>query len=159
MSTSPISTADILELSLDKIGERFAPLRIVNPAADSAMLQSVERYGQIMPVVVCEAQQNDYQLLDGFKRLRSARRLGMKSLKAQVMRLTLRAGKAALVQLNWVGKSISNMEEALVVHSLFHEDSLSQVEIATVISGLKTSQNQRIKTSHFEGKADHCVSE
>nr|WP_321464322.1 ParB N-terminal domain-containing protein [uncultured Desulfobulbus sp.] len=144
MSTSPISTADILELSLDKIGERFAPLRIVNPAADSAMLQSVERYGQIMPVVVCEAQQNDYQLLDGFKRLRSARRLGMKSLKAQVMRLTLRAGKAALVQLNWVGKSISNMEEALVVHSLFHEDSLSQVEIATLLGRHKSWVCRRI---------------
>ena len=54
----------------------------------------------------------------------------METLRSRIMRLTVRAGKAALMQLNWVGKSINSMEEALVVHSLFHEDTLNQVEIA-----------------------------
>lgn len=145
MSTTPlISAADTIELPLDSIGERFSTLRIVNPAADSAILRSMERYGQIMPVVVSEIGDNDYQLLDGFKRLRGARALGMKSLKARIMRLNIRAGKAALVQLNWVGKSINSMEEALVVHSLFHEDSLSQVEIATLLGRHKSWVCRRI---------------
>lgn len=145
MSTSSlISTADSQELSLDSIGERFGPLRIINPQADVAVLRSMERYGQIMPVVVSEFAERDYQLLDGFKRLRGARTLSMKSLKAQVMPLNVRAGKAALVQLNWVGKSISSMEEALVVHSLFHEDALSQVEIATLLGRHKSWVCRRI---------------
>jgi ParB-like chromosome segregation protein Spo0J len=104
----------------------------------------MERYGQIMPVVVSEVAQDDYQLLDGFKRLRGAGTLGMKSLKARIMRLTIRAGKAALVQLNWMGKSINSMEEALVVHSLFHEDALSQVEIASLLGRHKSWVCRRI---------------
>lgn len=145
MSTASfIFTADTRELPLNSIGERFSGLRIVNPMADGAILRSMERYGQIMPVVVSEVSQSDCQLLDGFKRLRGAKALGMKSLKAQIMRLNSRAGKAALVQLNWVGKSINSMEEALVVHSLFHEDSLSQVEIATLLGRHKSWVCRRI---------------
>lgn len=139
-----MSASSLIELPLDNIGERFSTLRIINPAADSAILRSMERYGQIMPVVVSEVDKSDYQLLDGFKRLRGARMLGMKSLKARVMRLTIRAGKAALVQLNWVGKSINRMEEALVVHSLFHEDALSQVEIASLLGRHKSWVCRRI---------------
>lgn len=145
MSTPPlISAADTIELPLDRIGERFSTLRIVNPAADSAILRSMERYGQIMPVVVSEIADHDYQLLDGFKRLRGAGALSMKTLKARIMRLSIRAGKAALVQLNWVGKSINSMEESLVVHSLFHEDSLSQVEIAILLGRHKSWVCRRI---------------
>ncbi|MDA3834654.1 MAG: ParB N-terminal domain-containing protein [Spirochaetales bacterium] len=141
-SLSPI--AETIELALDSIDERFSTLRIVNPTADSAILRSMERYGQIMPVVVCEIGEGEYQLLDGFKRLRGAVALSMKSLRAQIMRLNIRAGKAALVQLNWAGKSISSMEEALVVHSLFHEDALSQVEIATLLGRHKSWVCRRI---------------
>lgn len=145
MSTPSLSpTVEAVELPLDSIGEQFSTLRIVNPAADSAILRSMERYGQIMPVVVSEMAGNDYQLLDGFKRLRGARALGMKSLKSKIMRLNIRAGKAALVQLNWVRKSINSMEEALVVHSLFHEDSLSQVEIAILLGRHKSWVCRRI---------------
>jgi len=143
-TSSLIFAADTTELPLDSIGEKFSTLRIVNPAADSAILRSMERYGQIMPVVVSEVSQSDYQLLDGFKRLRGARVLSMQALKAQIMRLNSRAGKAALVQLNWVGKSINSMEEALVVHSLFHEDGLSQVEIATLLGRHKSWVCRRI---------------
>lgn len=145
MSTPSLSpTVEAVELPLDSIGEQFSTLRIVNPAADSAILRSMERYGQIMPVVVSEMAGNDYQLLDGFKRLRGARALGMKSLKSKIMRLNIRAGKAALVQLNWVRKSINSMEEALVVHSLFHEDSLSQIEIAILLGRHKSWVCRRI---------------
>jgi hypothetical protein len=52
--------------------------------------------------------------------------------------VSLRACKAAMLQLNRIGRSISGMEEALVVHSLYHEDSLSQVEIGVLISRHKS---------------------
>ena len=92
MTTSSFSpTAETTELTLENIGERFSTLRIVNPEADSAILRSMERYGQIMPVVVSEVARNDYQLLDGFKRLRGARALSMEKLRARIMRLTIHA--------------------------------------------------------------------
>ncbi len=48
------------------------------------------------------------------------------------------------MQLNWVGKTISSIEEALVLHSLCYEDKLSQVEIATLLGRHKSWVNRRI---------------
>jgi hypothetical protein len=58
--------------------------------------------------------------------------------------LGIRAAKVAIMQLNRTGKSINSMEEALVVHSLYHEDSLSQVEIATLLGRHKSWVCRRI---------------
>ena len=43
-----------------------------------------------------------------------------------------------MLQLNRVGRAISGMEEALVVHSLYHEDGLSQVEIGVLLGRHKS---------------------
>jgi ParB-like chromosome segregation protein Spo0J len=144
MDTAGLQTARELELPLEAIGERFASFRLVNPEADLAILRSMERYGQMTPVTVGEFAPNSYEMLDGFKRLRGARSLSMPKLMARNLRLTLRAGKAALIQLNWVGKSVNTMEEALVVHSLFREDGLSQVEIAILLGRHKSWVCRRI---------------
>lgn len=145
ISESPLpDMTEMRNIPLAYIGERYKKLRIINPEADSAVFRSMEKYGQVNPVIVSEISANEYQLLDGFKRLRGAKALGMEKLKACIMHLTCRAGKAAIVQLNWLGKTINSMEEALVVHSLFHEDNLSQVEIATMFGRHKSWVCRRI---------------
>lgn len=136
MSTS--LAQENVTLSTARIGERFGPLRIVEPQAERAMLHSMDKYGQLTPVAVCRIVPGEHELLDGFKRLRAARQLGLAELSARPFDLTIRAGKAAMLQLNRVGRAISGMEEALVVHSLYHEDGLNQVEIALLLSRHKS---------------------
>jgi len=140
----PVKEHETTQIPLDKIFERFGHLRIVNPQADNAMLRSMEKYGQMTPVVVSRIEQGGYELLDGFKRLRAGRALSLSSLDARILNLGVRAGKVAIMQLNWTGKSINSMEEALVVHSLYHEDALSQVEIATLLGRHKSWVCRRI---------------
>ena len=125
-------------LAIARIGERFAPLRIVEPQSERVMLHSMEKYGQLTPVVVCRIAPGEHELLDGFKRLRAARQLGISELTARPFDLTIRASKATMLQLNRVGRAISGMEEALVVHSLCHEDGLNQVEIALLLNRHKS---------------------
>jgi len=129
---------ETVTLTIARIGERFAPLRIVEPQSERAMLSSMEKYGQLTPVAVCRIAPGEHELLDGFKRLRAARQLGIAALTARPFDLTIRAGKATMLQLNRVGRAISGMEEALVVHSLCHEDGLNQVEIALLLSRHKS---------------------
>lgn len=135
---------ETLTIGLPEIGERFASLRIIDPQSERSMRRSLEKYGQIMPVVVSRLTNDGYELLDGFKRLRAARLLSLPSLAARSLDLSIRAGKAAVVQLNRVGKSISSMEEALVIHSLCHEDGLTQVEIAMLFGRHKSWVCRRI---------------
>ena len=71
---------EVRPLSLDLFDERFGRYRLVQPAFERSLARSLERYGQISPVVVC-VQEQSYVLVDGFKRLRAARKLkGMKHL-------------------------------------------------------------------------------
>ena len=122
---------ETMAIPITRIGERFAPLRIADPVAEQAMLRSMVKYGQQTPVVVCRIADGDPELLDGFKRLRAGRQLGIKELTVRTLDVGLRGCKAAMLLLNRVGRPITSMEEALVVHSLCHEDGLNQVEIAT----------------------------
>jgi ParB/RepB/Spo0J family partition protein len=136
--------SETVDMPLTRISERFGHLRIINPQADKAMLRSMEKYGQMTPVVVSRMEKGRYELLDGFKRLRAGRALSLPSLNARILDLGIRAGKVALMQLNWIGKSISSMEEAMVVHSLYHEEGLSQVEIATLLGRHKSWVCRRV---------------
>jgi len=129
---------ETMSIPITRIGERFASLRIVEPQAERAMLHSMQKFGQLTPVVTCRIVSGEHELLDGFKRLRAGRQLGFSELTVRPLDVSLRACKAAMLQLNRVGRSISGMEEALVVHSLCHEDGLSQVEIGVLIGRHKS---------------------
>jgi len=87
-----------------------------------------------LSLIICRIADGAPELLDGFKRLRVGRQLGIKELTVRTLDVGLRACKAAMLLLNRVGRPITSMEEALVVHSLCHEDGLNQVEIATLLN-------------------------
>jgi ParB/RepB/Spo0J family partition protein len=132
----------IEDVAVSKMGERYAAFRIVSPRADEAMAKSVKKYGQLSPVV-CARMEGVCELVDGFKRLRACRSLGKETLKARVLNGTERVLKAAIIQLNR-GRSISELEEAMVLSSLYRDDGLSQTEIAVLLGRHKSWVSRRI---------------
>lgn len=133
----------IEEIAVSGMGEKYAAFRIVSPVADTAMMKSMQRYGQMSPVV-CVKTEGRYELIDGFKRLRACRRLNKPALKSKTVELSARACKAAIIQLNRSGRSISEMEEALVLQSLHREDRLTQIEIAALLGRHKSWVSRRL---------------
>jgi ParB/RepB/Spo0J family partition protein len=133
-----------VELALSQIGESFGHLRLVHPRWDASMVQSMRKYGQLSPVVVSRPIAGCYELIDGFKRLRACRTLDLKSLKATVLDAGIRACKAAMIQLNWKAASMTKLEEAMVLHSLFREDGLTQAQMATLLGRHKSWVCRRI---------------
>jgi len=131
------------ELAISEIGQRYGALRIVTPRADAVMVKSVQKYGQISPVV-CVKGNHGYELIDGFKRLRACRRLSKETVRAKVIEVSGRVCKAAIIQLNQLGRSINEIEEALVVQSLHREDGLTQMEIAVLLGRDKSWVSRRI---------------
>ena len=135
---SNFNAKETMSIPITQIGERFAPLRIVEPQVERMMLHSMQKFGQLTPLVTCRIVSGEHEVLDGFKRLRAGRQLGFSELTVRPLDVNLRVCKATMLQLNRVGRAISGMEEALVVHSLYHEDSLSQVEIGILIGRHKS---------------------
>jgi ParB/RepB/Spo0J family partition protein len=133
----------IEEKAVSEIGERYGTLRIVSPRADAAMVKSIQKYGQMTPVV-CVKREDGYELIDGFKRLRACRRLDQTTLRVKTIEVSARVCKAAIIQFNRSGRSISEMEEALVIQSLHREDGLTQTEIGVLLGRDKSWVSRRI---------------
>jgi ParB-like chromosome segregation protein Spo0J len=89
------ASENLLQLKPEEIGEHYGRYRLHVPEAERAMAKSLERYGQLAPVVVCR-RHDRYELIDGFKRLGAARRLAqIDHLSARLMEADERTVKAA----------------------------------------------------------------
>ena len=121
-----------------EIGEHYGRYRLHLPEAERAMARSLERYGQLSPVVVCRRQQR-YELIDGFKRLGAARKLAhMPHLTARLLEADERTAKAAIYGLNRAGGRTRELEEAWIIQALVREDGMSQVEVAELLGRHKS---------------------
>jgi ParB-like chromosome segregation protein Spo0J len=132
------ASEELIGLKPEEIGEHYGRYRLHVPEAERAMAKSLERYGQLSPVVVCR--RNDrYELVDGFKRLGAARHLAqIEHLSARLMEADERTVKAAIYGLNRAGGRTRELEEAWIIHALVREDGMSQVEVAELLGRHKS---------------------
>ena len=129
---------NLLELKREEIGEYYGRYRLHVPEAERAMARSLERYGQLSPVVVCRRLER-YELIDGFKRLSAARAMPqLPHLSARLMEADERTAKAAIYGLNRAGGRTRELEEAWIIQALVREDGLSQVEVAELLGRHKS---------------------
>ena len=135
---------EVRPLPLERIDERLHRYRLAQPQLEKRMAQSLERYGQVSPVVIC-LHEDEPVLIDGFKRLHAARGLkGMASLVARRLDVDEQGAKAAIYNLNRIGQRVLELEEAWIVHALVREDGLSQVEAAQLLGRHKSWVNRRL---------------
>lgn len=138
-------TSDELRaVPLDWLDERLQRYRLVQPQRERSMAESLRRYGQLAPIVVC-IHQGDYVLIDGFKRLHAARSLqGLTQLDARRLDVDEQGAKAAIYNLNRLAQRPLELEEAWIVYALVREDQLSQVEAAQLLGRHKSWVNRRL---------------
>lgn len=128
----------IRELAIEDIGEHYGRYRLHLPEAERAMARSLERYGQISPIVVCPREAH-YELIDGFKRLAAARTIaGMNRVSIRIILVDETGAKAAIYGLNRAGGRTRELEEAWIVHALVRDDGLTQVEVAELLGRHKS---------------------
>jgi len=124
-------------LSLDQLGQNYRRYRLPDPQAETDLVASLSRYGQLTPVVVC-LREETHQILDGFKRHAAATTLGWKALGARLYEADERAAKAAIYGLNQTGRHTQEWEDAWIVHALVRDDGLTQVEVAELLGRHKS---------------------
>jgi hypothetical protein len=135
---------EIRSLGLETIDERYRRYRLADRSAERAIRASLERYGQLSPVVVC-VQDEQVVLIDGFKRLQAARTLkNTETLGGRCLEVDEQGAKAAIYTLNRISRPPQELEEAWIVHSLVREDGLSQVEAAELLGRHKSWVNRRL---------------
>jgi ParB-like chromosome segregation protein Spo0J len=123
-TTAPVER----RVAVAEFGERLSALRLADGSALSALRQSVARYGQLSPVHAFE-QGGALELFDGFKRLRVARALGLRDLRAVVDQVDALEATVHMRELH-TGRGLTALEEAWIVRALHREHALSQGAIA-----------------------------
>jgi ParB/RepB/Spo0J family partition protein len=118
------------EVELTALGARLATLRLCEPDAVADVQRSLERHGQLTPLVVLE-DAGRLETLDGFKRLRAAREIGWTTLRVDVLAPSLGVvdAKLAFGALH-ARRGLTELEEAWLIRSLVREDGLRQGDVA-----------------------------
>lgn len=117
-----------IDVALGEIGERLSGLRLCEAAALDAMRRSLARHGQ-MTSVVGHVEGEQVEIIDGFKRLKAARALGLASLRMQLVVIDAVGAKLMIAGLH-EGRGLTELEEGWLVRSLYREDRLGQAAIA-----------------------------
>ena len=117
------------QVTLEELDTSLSCLRIIRPVQLKEMQSSLERLGQLTPVIV-RMEDDNYQVLDGFKRCFTAERLGWKVLQASVLDIPITYGKAMILNYNKTNRSLLDYDEALVVYSLKKDHLMDQGAIS-----------------------------
>ena len=132
------SAREIHYFALDLFDERYACYRLAARDAEAEMLGSMRQFGQMSPVVCCLRDERP-RLIDGFRRLWAARRIGeIRELNTRLIEVDDRQAKAAIYRLNQAGRRIHVLEEAWLAYALVREDGLSQLEVAQLLGKHKS---------------------
>jgi len=144
MQESDTQNTRLFDIKTNDIRESLASLRLVNPREQRRIEKSLEIYGQISPIIVRDSLPEPYEIIDGFKRLRAARKLELKTLKACPLSIGKHAAKAAVINFNKATGRVTEFEEAFAIASLVHEDGLTHKEISLLFGHHRSWVTRRI---------------
>jgi ParB-like chromosome segregation protein Spo0J len=136
-------------LSLDLL----SPLRLTSPEAQRRMEQSLMQHGQMTSVLVYLASSEQLEVVDGLKRVRAARELGL-ALRVRTLPVDRVQAKVAIAIAN-ATTGLDEIEEAWLIRSLYRDDALSQPQIAQVFSRHKSWVSRRLMLAeHLDGAVE-----
>ena len=117
---------EIREIEIAQLDLRYAHTRIERPKESLALAASLERTGQIVPVIVTKA----FVLLDGYLRVMAMKHCGLDTVRAEIWYCT---EEEALVEIlaRAHGRKWDAIEEAALVRELHDHYHLSQAGIAS----------------------------
>jgi ParB-like chromosome segregation protein Spo0J len=144
MSSSMYGPPQLMELT--KIDVRFSSLRRANPEDLRRLQESIHRDGGIRdPLLVStDVDPEHWVLVDGFKRLHVAVKMGSTHLWALTAQMDAAHAKAAILHCNQPRKGLCTLEEAWLVRSLC-EQGLAQKDVARLLKRDRPWVSRRMK--------------
>jgi hypothetical protein len=129
---------EIKEIGLARLELRYAHTRIERPGGAAALATSIERFGQIIPVIVLRQETNGI-LLDGYLRVKALKALGRDTVIAEIWECK---EEEALVELpaRTHSRKWDLFEEAALLQELHEHYRLSQTRIASMVGRTQSSR-------------------
>jgi ParB-like chromosome segregation protein Spo0J len=123
---------EVKEIEIAQIHLRYAHTRIEWPERAIALASSIERFGQILPVIVLREGVNSFVLIDGYLRVKAMKRCLRDTVIAEIWE-----GKEEEALVEILARTHSRkwdlLEEAALIRELHDQYHLSQSRIASMV--------------------------
>lgn len=129
-------------IGVDELDDGLGALRLCDAAELEVIRQSLERHGQLQPLIAFH-DQGVLKVLDGLKRLRAARGLGWTELRTSIVEVNAIDAKVWLLEIHR-HQGLSELEEAWVIRSLCRDNGLTQGVIAHRLGRHKSWVSRRL---------------
>ncbi len=123
-------------------GTSLHRVRCTRPALVEQMATSLQKHGQLTPVVAVE-RSGKLELIDGFKRHAAASRLGLTTLLVRVATLDETSQWSAMLALNQGPARMTELEEALIIREIV-KAGLTQLQVAQFVGRHKSWVSRRM---------------
>jgi hypothetical protein len=117
-------------IELSSIDLRLERIRLRNNPLEQALLDSIAREGILDPLYIAGRNDTQYLLLDGFKRYRCARKLGMGMVPIEHVAEDVATGIVTLIRRSEYGSGITVLEQASLIEELHRRCAMSIYDIA-----------------------------
>ena len=127
----PGYSREVKEIEMAHLDLRYAHTRIERPERVLALASSIERFGQILPVIALR-EGNCFVLLDGYQRVKALKRCGRDTVMAEIWECK---EEEALVEIlaRTHSRKWDLLEEAALLRELQDQYHLSQSRIASMV--------------------------
>lgn len=123
---------EILDIEIAELKQPFRTMRVQRPETVRRLSSSLERHGQLSPVVVLAKSDGSRELLDGYRRVDALRHLGKDLVKAELWNCTDTEALVRVMTRNQQ-RSWEAVEEALLLRELRDGHQLSQQKTALLL--------------------------
>ena len=132
-------------MDLHQLDRKYEGLKVRSRRDEARLLASLEADGQKTPIVVVasDSEATPFVIIDGFKRVRAAARLGMDQLEGSVWDHS-EADALVLMHTLQRPRERSSLEDAYLIRALVEEHGLSQVEISRQLGRTKSWVSRRL---------------
>lgn len=130
-------------VSIAELSDRLSALRLMSEQARALMEASLVRHGQLTPLVCCRSEEG-LVVVDGFKRLRAAERLGWTELRVVIHDVDCAGSAKLMLWQSNQGCGLSDLEQAWLVRSLYREEGMTQPQIAHLLRRHKSWVSRRL---------------
>jgi ParB/RepB/Spo0J family partition protein len=135
---------EVADIELTHLDLRYSHTRIHHPGIISSLADSIERCGQISPVITLKQGDSAFVLLDGYLRIAALKRCGKDTVLAQVWRHFKESEALIMVIAKNQGRRWELVEQACLIRELQDRHNLSQEKIASMLGRNKSWVSRRI---------------
>jgi ParB-like chromosome segregation protein Spo0J len=123
---------EVKEIEIAHLQLRYAHTRIHRPERVSSLASSIERFGQIIPVIALREGMDSFVLIDGYLRVKAVRRCRRDTVAAEIWECK---EEEALVEVlaRAHTRKWDLIEEAALLRELYHQYHLPQSRIASLL--------------------------